>query len=82
MSANLFGLRDEHEVDEEEKERRRQEKLKRKQKKVKKYLINHERNHNYESDSDDDPYAETVGPRQPFSSTNPTFSTNWWLHCA
>ncbi|TGZ85517.1 hypothetical protein EX30DRAFT_392861 [Ascodesmis nigricans] len=60
LSANLFGLRDEHEVDEEEKERRRQEKLKRKQKKVKKYLINHERNHNYESDSDDDPYAETT----------------------
>jgi hypothetical protein len=60
LSANLFGLRDEHEVDEEEKQRRKMEDMKRKSKKVKKFLINHERNHNYETDSDRDPYAETV----------------------
>jgi transcription initiation factor TFIIF subunit alpha len=74
LSANVFDTRDEREYEEEERERKRLEAMRIKQgKKVRKALMNREGNFTYEIDSDDNPYASSVG------AILPSFHVFVWL---
>jgi transcription initiation factor TFIIF subunit alpha len=61
LGANVFGMTDEQKVDEEA-EREKKEKLVRKQleKGTRKALLKREKNYDYESDSEENPYTEEV----------------------
>jgi transcription initiation factor TFIIF subunit alpha len=61
LSANFFDARDERDYEKEERERKKLDEVRRKHgKKVRKALMAREGNHTYETDSDDNPYGESV----------------------
>lgn len=61
LEANAFDIKEERDVDEEEAKREREKELARKgKKKTNKLLYNHERNTLYDTDSDENPYVDSV----------------------
>lgn len=61
LQANIFELRDEKEADEQEAgEQKLNEESKKFRKKVKKTIVKQEKNYIYDSDSNPDPYTESV----------------------
>ncbi len=68
--ANIFDLKDEKEYDKQDRlEKREKETEKKLGKGVKKALMKREKNFIYDSDSDDNPYSETVRPNVNFTGT-------------
>lgn len=61
LEANTFDLKEEGDVDEEEARIKKEvEKARKGKKKTNKLLFNHERNTLYDTDSDENPYVDSV----------------------